>query len=560
MITKTDLLLQRAQNAFLSGQLSDARNHLLQLLSLSKNQLDALHLLGLTEAKQGDLQAADEAFSRAAALPEFKAALYLDWAEVHRRQGSYLQAERIFRHGIARQPSHRALLSALGHMKRDADERDDAALVFDHLLKIDGPDTDTLYTRAIIELESGRDATPYFRRTLDQSKTHPRVLLGYAAALHQQNRAKEAIALLEPFASNAPIWFEGLRSLARMRWDDGHEDFAIDYVRALKRNPSHKELWAAYLGQLASGLHFSRVIEELPNARRSAGNSSLFDLLEAQALSETGQYVDADRAFQAIGAITDPSFVPVKLRFLLRTGRADEAAQLGEAFTGSPSASQIWPLLGTAWRVTNDPRWRWLEQCDSTTAEMDLALGTADLDELTVLLRQLHTSTQHPYDQSARGGTQTVGDVLSRTDPPLTKLRATIKEAVANFIRSLPPHDLSHPFLGQKRGAFRFAGSWSIRLQNRGFHVSHVHPAGWISSAFYVSLPDNTPDSPEHAGWLKLGEPPPELETGLSAYKMVEPKPGRLVLFPSIMWHGTVPFPSGERLTCAFDVVPLEPR
>jgi tetratricopeptide (TPR) repeat protein len=34
---------------------------------------------------------------------------------------------------------------------------------------------------------------------------------------------------------------------------------------------------------------------------------------------------------------------------------------------------------------------------------------------------------------------------------------------------------------------------------------------------------------------------------------IIEPKPGRLVLFPSIMWHGTRPFGAGERLT-GFDV------
>ncbi|HYD23379.1 MAG TPA: putative 2OG-Fe(II) oxygenase [Croceibacterium sp.] len=36
--------------------------------------------------------------------------------------------------------------------------------------------------------------------------------------------------------------------------------------------------------------------------------------------------------------------------------------------------------------------------------------------------------------------------------------------------------------------------------------------------------------------------------------RTIEPRPGRLVLFPSAMWHGTRPFPAGERLTVAFDV------
>jgi len=35
---------------------------------------------------------------------------------------------------------------------------------------------------------------------------------------------------------------------------------------------------------------------------------------------------------------------------------------------------------------------------------------------------------------------------------------------------------------------------------------------------------------------------------------VVEPKPCRLALFPSWMWHGTRPFGEGERMTVAFDV------
>ncbi|WP_373475225.1 putative 2OG-Fe(II) oxygenase [Sphingorhabdus sp.] len=30
--------------------------------------------------------------------------------------------------------------------------------------------------------------------------------------------------------------------------------------------------------------------------------------------------------------------------------------------------------------------------------------------------------------------------------------------------------------------------------------------------------------------------------------------PGRLVLFPSTMWHSTIPFAAGERLTIAFEI------
>ena len=56
------------------------------------------------------------------------------------------------------------------------------------------------------------------------------------------------------------------------------------------------------------------------------------------------------------------------------------------------------------------------------------------------------------------------------------------------------------------------------------------------------------------AGWIKFGEPPSELGLDIPAYAEVEPREGRLVMFPSTMWHSTVPFEAGERLVLAFDV------
>lgn len=47
---------------------------------------------------------------------------------------------------------------------------------------------------------------------------------------------------------------------------------------------------------------------------------------------------------------------------------------------------------------------------------------------------------------------------------------------------------------------------------------------------------------------------------GFGPLRLVQPKPGRLVLFPSYWWHGTRPFHSTEpRTTIAFDVVPTLP-
>ncbi|MEO7635690.1 MAG: putative 2OG-Fe(II) oxygenase, partial [Sphingomicrobium sp.] len=106
---------------------------------------------------------------------------------------------------------------------------------------------------------------------------------------------------------------------------------------------------------------------------------------------------------------------------------------------------------------------------------------------------------------------------------------------------------------GPRRAPIDFSGSWSVRLGHGGFHANHVHPAGWISSALYVALPHDL--GREEAGYLTLGDPrAPEFEVEMPPIRTVEPRPGRLVLFPSYTFHGTRPFGEGERLTVAFDV------
>jgi uncharacterized protein (TIGR02466 family) len=102
----------------------------------------------------------------------------------------------------------------------------------------------------------------------------------------------------------------------------------------------------------------------------------------------------------------------------------------------------------------------------------------------------------------------------------------------------------------------RFAGSWSVRLRPGGRHANHVHPQGWISSALYISLPPKTAAEANDAGWFTLGQPDKQLGMAIEPWRKIEPRSGHLVLFPSWMWHGTVPFSEGERLTVAFDVRP----
>ena len=93
-------------------------------------------------------------------------------------------------------------------------------------------------------------------------------------------------------------------------------------------------------------------------------------------------------------------------------------------------------------------------------------------------------------------------------------------------------------------------------LRPNGYHWDHIHHLGWLSSAFYIEVPEAPPGNP-HEGSIKFGEPGTRTTPKLGYEHIIRPEPGTLVLFPSYMWHGTVPFTSDtKRMTLAFDVRP----
>jgi hypothetical protein len=174
-------------------------------------------------------------------------------------------------------------------------------------------------------------------------------------------------------------------------------------------------------------------------------------------------------------------------------------------------------------------------------------------------LRTMHTTVYHPTEQSLREGTQTRGLLFDRQISTVQALAQQLQRQIKEKLAELP-RDSTHPFLGRNTGRIRFAGSWSVRLRSGGFHINHVHQAGWLSSALYVSLPEGMGDAPAGVatpGALAFGIPDTALGLDLPPRRVEPPRVGRLLIFPSYFWHGTIPFESDQdRLTVAFDALP----
>lgn len=587
-------MFAQANAAFARGDLATAHQAAGLVARRAPQVGQVRHLLALIEKRRGDTTAARAQFAAAAQLTPGDPQVHNNFANLLSDLGEHELALDHYRHAIALKPdfvdalvnlalvaeeverfaeARAALLRAtqlqpslakawlsLGLIERDEGELDRAAAALDRAVALAPDDPKAAQARAKVEYERGGDARPFFTRA-EALTPDDRELLLTRAAFEAGHDPAAAEGRLAAAVEADPDWLGGHMALSRMRWQFAPDGGAArSFDEALARRPQSREIWYGYIAWLNRAERHAEALATIDRARAALrgdpGAASVLDQLEAIAADEAGDHARAAALFAGMAGLGDFTVQIARIRHALRTGAPDEAARIAEPLTAGGSAL-VWAYLSTAWRLTGDARHEWLDGDERLVQTLDIEAAMPPLDALAARLRELHVTQAHPIDQSMRGGTQTEGDILVRSEPLLREVRAALARAVETYVAALPPPDPRHPTLKEPRNGVRLVGGWSVRLTSQGFHVNHVHPRGWLSSAFYVSLPPGVGDDATRTeGWLTIGCPPAELGLDLPPLRLIRPVPGRLALFPSTMWHGTLPFDGGERLTLAFDVAP----
>ena len=540
-----------------SARPADERSRLALAVAAAPRDASLRRALAVSLAKAGEPKAALEQYRAVLALVPKDPDAAADAGLMARRCGLEEEVLPLVREAADANPAHSRLWQVLGLMHRALDELEPAVEALRRAARLAPGSALIAHGLARAVLEAGRPAASLFEQAHRLAPADESVALGRAAALVAEGRWHDAADYLEARLRRQPGWAAGHATLARMRWEMGDDSgFTASLERDLDTIPRDMLLWRELLTVLIHAGRFEQALEVIERGRAAAGPHDIFDANEAVCRAETGEFALADRLFAALGPLDDPSVGVRRVRHLLRSGRTGQAAAMAETWLSHPAANFFWPYLAVAWRLLGDRRWHWLEDQPGLVGIYDLAAAIPSLESLAERLRSLHTAVGQPLEQSVRGGTQTDGTLFSRTEPEIRALRKAIVDAVREHVANLPAPDTRHPQLALPRAPIRFSGSWSVRLQGQGHHANHIHPAGWFSSAFYVVLPDEAQRGGGEAGWLTLGAPQAELQLDLPPFRTIEPIPGRLVLFPSTMWHGTRPIAGGERMTVAFDVAP----
>ena len=431
----------------------------------------------------------------------------------------------------------------------------DAVEVFAAALAAGARDPALLQGLAQTRYEVGLPAAVLFGEAQRASPANLDILRNRAAALAAEGDAQGAEALLEAALADQPAWLDGHKALSVLRWTSGNAArFADSYAAALAVQPASADLWLAWFRAVAQTRDWIATQAVLDRAEAALGASPALLAARLFVASESGDLAGTETLLGRTAAIQGETINLCRVRHYLRTGRLAEAEAVALPQVITPSAPLFWPYVSLIWRMAGDARADWLDRPEQFIDAVDVDLSAAELAELAEVLRGLHVMERPYIEQSVRGGTQTDRSVIQRHEPIIRLAKARWLDAIRRYVDALPPFEQGHPLLGLQRGELLVEGSWSVRLTRQGYNVPHNHPVGWLSTAFYIALPTGAQLGPAPAGHIAFGTPPEELGLDLTAYSTIEPRVGRTAVFPSTMWHRTMPFEDGERLVMALDI------
>lgn len=187
-------------------------------------------------------------------------------------------------------------------------------------------------------------------------------------------------------------------------------------------------------------------------------------------------------------------------------------------------------------------------------------LAQADSPLLKALLQDInHSEIAERVQGMLHNGKQSAGNLFKRPEASFRQLAELVKQQFLAYRDKFAGADceLIKSFPQQ----LEFTSSWYVKMRQGGHLDPHIHEIGWISGAVYLAMPKNK-QSPEEGAFEygTHGDHYPQMHENFPVAHVV-PQVGDIVLFPSSLFHRTIPFSSDEERICiAFDLKPDQPN
>ena len=147
-------------------------------------------------------------------------------------------------------------------------------------------------------------------------------------------------------------------------------------------------------------------------------------------------------------------------------------------------------------------------------------------------------------------GKQTAGNVFTQVGDVTDKIQNIIRDQIEKY--HLHFKNSKEGLITSWPANYEIYG-WLVSMKSGGELAPHMHEQGWLSGSIYINVP---PKIHKDSGNLVVSLDKDEHKEKYS--KSIDVITGSICLFPSSLWHYTIPFEGTEdRVVLAFDVVPI---
>ena len=588
------------------NRFEQAEQCLCEYLEQRTEDPDAWYNLGFARQQQARPEQAIAAYKKTIELTPGNVAANVNLAHLLERTGRTAQAEQLLKSSIQEAASDARLLTALGGLLLRTGKPGEARETLGRAIVLLPDDRQTLMSLAIACAHCGdaEQAIRHYDRLLEMDPSVVDAITNRAKSLADTGRLELAEQELQRALRLNPEHAGAHNSLSVLLSRRGQQEAALESVhRAVELAP--QSVSARF--NLAALLSKRTSVELLAQAERAAREVLQLDLNHSGAMNCLGIVLTKlghmDEALQWAGQAVESA--PGEVAFSVSLG--DLQVQMGlldqaqltyqEALIRVPDSVENRRQLGILLLKKRQP--------ESALEALDLALSLSPLDQRSIAHRAVALQQMNHWDEaddylgmyrhihSVRlqlpDGFESISQFNSELAKDIQEHSTLRWEPVGLAARNggltdelmlddthairglmsgirLAIDELRHSLTPDPRDPFRCAipdddyelNSWATLVNEGGNIDTHIHEESWISGAYYVQLPASlgvNQDQPE--GWIEFGRPHAEVPFPANGrVRLLRPAAGRLFLFPSFLFHRTIPHRSDEqRISTSFDLI-----
>jgi tetratricopeptide (TPR) repeat protein len=525
VLTTGDAINLALQNLS-SGQTQATEEICEKILEADSNQPNALHLLGVVAFELGNFQRAADRISAAVAINPDDVDGHFNLGRAYTELGQHDAAAASYQKTVSLNPNNADAHYNLSFMYKELERLEEAVTHLKKFLVLKPEISDAHGNLGIILRTLGRpdEALECFNSAIALKPNFADFYINRSIALSELEQFDAAIADLDKAIALQPDNANTYYQRGNILRISGQFDAAVtSYEKATALQPdftdAHKNLGS--------------LLQELGQFERAIHN-----------LDYAGNRFSSAQTLECLFALERYDEFHTKLNELTKIDKTNIRGAAISAFAAHQlDREDLYPFC-------KDP----LDFIH--IGNLDDGSKGKDKDKLVdAIAEQLRNQNAvwEPQGTTTRFGYQTQENLFFEPTGYVAALEKLIKAEINAYYSQRKAMKCS--FMTEWPNDIQLNG-WFVRLMGQGHQADHIHQNGWLSGVVYLALPEN---SKEDEGAIQFGLHGYNYPIVNEDYPKVlhRPEKGQIVLFPSSLFHKTVPIHAGEeRLSIAFDLNP----